>query len=423
MRSKEIVQCFTKISNTRLATALKSVKSSSEILRQSFLVLMICAFTDILAGISLGGMNELLLLLPGLIVIIPGAIGMRGNNFASMGSRLATKMHSGEIDASAITKIQKTPLIIDNIYASFAQTFNMSLLLAVLAYLLGRALGFQMIPLSHLIFISIIGGLISGVILMVSTIYISIESFKRGWDPDNITTPLITALGDIITIPSIFLAALLSIHLKNYNAIASIILILIGIFLLYYGFRRENSREILVQTLPTFIVCAVFTTTSGLILGYKMDEVVIYTAILMLVPSFNETGGNLGSIFAARLSSSLYTGIEEKKLGVLPSWETIKSFFPFFILSLCIFPALALILNLVSINMGFSSPGFFNIFYLCMVGGAMITFISLLMSYFFTSFSWKMGLDPDNVVIPLLTSVMDVVGISCLMISMNLVGI
>jgi Divalent cation transporter. len=53
----------------------------------------------------------------------------------------------------------------------------------------------------------------------------------------------------------------------------------------------------------------------------------------------------------------------------------------------------------------------------------MITFISLLMSYFFTSFSWKMGLDPDNVVIPLLTSVMDVVGISCLMISMNLVGI
>jgi Permease, similar to cation transporters len=135
MRSKEIVQCFTKISNTRLATALKSVKSSSEILRQSFVVLMICAFTDILAGISLGGMNELLLLLPGLIVIIPGAIGMRGNNFASMGSRLATKMHSGEIDASAITKIQKTPLIIDNIYASFAQTFNMSLLLAVLAYL------------------------------------------------------------------------------------------------------------------------------------------------------------------------------------------------------------------------------------------------------------------------------------------------
>ena len=84
---------------------------------------------------------------------------------------------------------------------------------------------------------------------------------------------------------------------------------------------------------------------------------------------------------------------------------------------------MALILNLVSINMGFSSPGFFNIFYLCMVGGAMITFISLLTSYLFTSFSWKMGLDPDNVVIPLLTSVMDVVGISCLMISMNLVGI
>jgi mgtE-like transporter len=297
----------------------------------------------------------------------------------------------------------------------------MSILLAVLAWLIGRSLGFQMISISHLIFISVIGGLISGIILMVSTIFISIESFRGGWDPDNITTPLITALGDVITIPSIFLASLLSIHLKNYNDVSSMILILIGIFALYYSFRRRNSREILVQTLPTFIVCAVFTTASGLILGYKMDEMVVYVAILMLIPSFNEAGGNLGSVFAARMSSSLYTG--ETKLGTLPSWETIKSFFPFFILSLGIFPTLAVILNFVSIEMGFGSPGFLNLLYLCVIGGIMITSLSLLISYLLTFLSWKIGLDPDNVVIPLLTSAMDILGIICLLISMGIVGI
>lgn len=43
-------------------------------------------------------MNIFLETFPGLLVLIPGAIGMRGNIFGSFASRLSTALHIGIID-------------------------------------------------------------------------------------------------------------------------------------------------------------------------------------------------------------------------------------------------------------------------------------------------------------------------------------
>ena len=50
---------------------------------------------DLLAGLALSFMDRSLQRLPGLFILIPAAIGMRGNIFGALGSRLGTGIHSG----------------------------------------------------------------------------------------------------------------------------------------------------------------------------------------------------------------------------------------------------------------------------------------------------------------------------------------
>ena len=56
------------------------------IIKESLIALLICAVGDLCAGIILGKMTFFLETFPGLLVIIPGAIGMRGNIFGSFAS-------------------------------------------------------------------------------------------------------------------------------------------------------------------------------------------------------------------------------------------------------------------------------------------------------------------------------------------------
>src|ERR671918_426120 len=60
-----------------------------------FLALVFSAFASLTAGLTLGAITGTLEDLPGLLVLVPAAIGMRGNVFGALGSRLGTAIHAG----------------------------------------------------------------------------------------------------------------------------------------------------------------------------------------------------------------------------------------------------------------------------------------------------------------------------------------
>ena len=85
-------------SPARLVKYIKEfLEDTDSVLKESLIALSICAVGDLCAGIILGNMEFFLQTYPGLMVIIPGAIGMRGNIFGSFGSRLSTHLHIGTI--------------------------------------------------------------------------------------------------------------------------------------------------------------------------------------------------------------------------------------------------------------------------------------------------------------------------------------
>src|SRR5919109_4789653 len=96
---------------------------------QGFVALVISSLGSLVAGVALGSITGTLERLPGLMVMVPAAIGMRGNIFGALGSRLGTSIHSGMY---APTR-EREGILYQNVIAVTVLTLLISLLLAVLA--------------------------------------------------------------------------------------------------------------------------------------------------------------------------------------------------------------------------------------------------------------------------------------------------
>ena len=77
----------------------RSLHVSGRTLSESYLALLLSTATGVAAGILLGKVEQTLLLLPGLVVLVPAAVSMRGNIYSALGSRLNTQLHLGTINS------------------------------------------------------------------------------------------------------------------------------------------------------------------------------------------------------------------------------------------------------------------------------------------------------------------------------------
>jgi mgtE-like transporter len=176
---------------------------AKEMVKQSLPLIIFCGIGAILAGSTLGAMKDLLIEIPGLIVIIPAIIAIRGNISTAFGSRLGSAYHLGIINADNLWNEE----LFENIKGSLFLSFFVSIIIGVLSYVTSFLLNVYPDPVK-IILIVLIAGVLSAIILTLMTIGIIYLVFKRGYDPDNITGPALATFGDIVTMLCIFGSAL-----------------------------------------------------------------------------------------------------------------------------------------------------------------------------------------------------------------------
>lgn len=376
----------------------------SRVLGETFTALFICAIGDLIAGILLSGMTNTLEMLPGLLVLIPGAIGMRGNIFGALGSRLGSNLHIGTLTP----ELKKSPILNQNIISAMILTIIMSIFLAFAAKGFCILLGFESISIVDFTVISVLGGIFSGALLLPATILISIKSYENGWDPDNVTTPLIAASGDLFTIPSILLAVQILLWIRNgyVDTILFLIFIIIGIMGFIYGIKSgSHLKKIIVHSTPALFLASLFGTTAGTILNGSFSTILGNPSILALVPLFSGESGDLVSILGARLSSGLHIGSIESSLR--PTEGALRNFAIIIILAIIIYPLIGILAYFGSLAMGLETVGLAKMVFISTSAGLMLTPIMLLIAFYLNTISYRKGLDPDNIVIPLSTSITD----------------
>ena len=179
----------------------------SAILRQALPVLLICGLFQFGAGSVLGGMEDSLKIIPGILVMVPPLLALRGSIGGALASRLGTGLHQGIIDPETLWSQE----VKNNIGAALFLTFLVSVTTGVLSFSITILSGLHA-PTLHfflsLVSIAIIAAMLSGFGLIGLTVLIALSSYRRGWDPDNVTSPLTASIGDLITMASIYIAVI-----------------------------------------------------------------------------------------------------------------------------------------------------------------------------------------------------------------------
>ena len=380
-------------------------EDTDAVLKESLIALSICAVGDLCAGIILGNMEFFLETYPGLMVIIPGAIGMRGNIFGSFGSRLSTHLHIGTISP----EFKRSDLLDENITASIILTMVLSVLLGAIAKVICIIFGFKSISLYDFVLISFIAGLISTIVMLPITMFISLKSFEGGWDPDNITTPFIAAIGDFFTLPAIILSVLI-VNIIGFSFVVKMalfaIVILITVVSLVSGYTADNEvRHIVRQSTPVLFFCSILGTVAGGILNNSISTLLKNQTLLTLVPLFSGESGGLVSILGARLASGLHSGLIEPVLR--PEKHTMENFVAIITLAVIMYPLIGFLAESSTIIFSNIGVGFIESILISLTSGMILIFIMLLVVFYISTISYRRGLDPDNIVIPLSTSLTD----------------
>ena len=174
-----------------------------QMLKQSLPLLILCGIGGIFTGSILGSMVDIFHRIPGLLVVIPGIIALRGNISTAFGSRLGSAYHLGLINAENMWN----DALKQNVIGSLILSVLVSATIGIVAYFTTLVFFQQQVNFIFLLGTVLIAGITSGLLLTSFTIGIIYLVFKRGYDPDNITGPALATVGDITTMLCIFASA------------------------------------------------------------------------------------------------------------------------------------------------------------------------------------------------------------------------
>ncbi|MFB6077820.1 MAG: magnesium transporter [Halarchaeum sp.] len=154
------------------------------------------------AGAVLSGMRAELRAVPGLLVVVPAILATRGNVYGSLGARLATGLHQGLIRA----EFEADTRLVAAASAAMANGLLASGFAAVLAFAVLDLLARDVAGLGVLVAVSLIAGLLSGLVLTVAVVGVVFVAFRRGYNPDAIVGPVVTTTGDVFGLACLVVA-------------------------------------------------------------------------------------------------------------------------------------------------------------------------------------------------------------------------
>lgn len=408
-----------------MSGAVKTFFSNNKtVFTLGFTALLISSLGDIMAGVTLGFMTDTLELLPGLMILIPAAIGMRGNIFGALGSRLGTSMHVGTFEIS----LRKGSILRQNMEASLILTMMVSFLMGFLAKVVSTALGVNSISMQQFIFISVFGGVLAGLVLLVVNVIVANLGFRRNWDIDNISAPLLTAAGDIVTLPMLFLAGILVLNWNGdlahlFYDIMMVAFFIITVYLIYEALYRrdEETKRIFVQSSPVLVICILLDLGAGLTIEDQISHLVAYPALLVLIPLFLQNCNALGGILTSRMSSLLHMGIMLP--GKVPGKVSYENFAIIYIFALWVFTFVSIATHFVCVALGLASPGLLIMITLGLVAGLATVTVLNFLSYYVAVTTFMFSLDPDDHSIPITSSAIDFIGSLALMAAIVMLGL
>ncbi|KAI8084783.1 uncharacterized protein BX664DRAFT_337779 [Halteromyces radiatus] len=391
-------------------TKLTIVKTSPKhLVFQSLPSLIVSLIGLIVAGVLMDEYQhwDVFLRTPELFILLPILLNLKGNLEMILASRFSTSANMGDLDYGPVRR----SLVIGNLALLQVQ----ALIAGAVAGLASFALGLMTRPDStssyhecvYMTSSSMVSASFSSAILGVFMCALILICRRFNVNPDNIACPLASATGDIVTL--ILLAGCAVVLQGQMDSLLSTFVFLVMLTSVpLFGlivWKNKHAKDLLFVGWTPIVCAMVISSLAGVVLEQYVEK---YKGVALLTPVLIGVAGNLGSIYASRISTSLHQDTYENYASV--EWVLFLMNFPV----QCVF-----LLIIWGFDMGQLDYNFW--FFLTYILVSLIcTFICLKIGKWMTLGFWKMGYDPDNYVIPYLTAMIDVFGTVLLVTTFSL---
>ena len=385
--------------------------------RQGLVALVLSTLAAFVAGLTLSAITGTLEELPGLLILIPAAVGMRGVISGATGARLGTSIATGLFEVSW----HRGGVLRHNAMIGVVLTLASSLYVAALARLAAVAFHEPGIPLTDLVTISVVGGAIGAVLVLVATIGLAVVSFRRGYDLDVVATPVITAVGDMVTLPALFVATFL-VRSELVSSVTATLCVVAAIAGIVLGIRAEPTiRRTLAEMTGVLLLVPILDVLAGTLLESQSERFFRYPGLLLLIPPFISQAGALGGILSSRLSSKLRLGVITPR--GLPEAPALVDGSLVVAFGIAIFAFIGLLGAGLAEAIGEAAPAVSTTVWGTVLSGFLLLPVILLVGYYLAVGTERFGLDPDNHTVPLCTGLMDLAGVVAFVAAMSLLGV
>jgi len=397
---------------------LKIWQNNSSFLKET---LMAYSFSvlSIVAGFTIALNSPVFTATSWSVAMYPAILSSRGIICGLLSGRLSTALHLGTIFPRVFNYSREFKILINIIFTiTFEISLIVSFFLSFSGVILWRLTIYDVMP----IFLVFFSTMAFSLFLILVTLVVSIISFKYGLNPDVFLYPVVSALSDVIVTFFYILVLRAFFSGSFYNLLLiflpSIILLLLAInSVRQYSQEKDFRKTIKESIIPLFFVTLI-VNVSGVFLNNITKIIGSGRNVLLLVyPALMAIVGDVSAVVGSTATTKLSLGL------VKPHFSTIKEhlseiFFSWFA---------SAIMFLLFILLSFFLPGTFAFSYskfifLLITTNVFSVLIIIFISYYLAIASFKRGLNPDNLIIPIMSSLSDNITSFVLLTTLLIVG-
>jgi len=373
----------------------------------------------IFAGVIIASQLSIIQFSPWIIAVYPAVLSAKGMIGGLLSGRLSTALHIGTIYPRLFGNTKSFHRLYQ---AVIVMTLITSLTLSLISVVFGSLFwGINLVDLSDILLV-VVATMTLGLAFTLVSITVAFVTFKKGLDPDVLVYPIMSTIADLgITICYIIVLNLFFLHgsMGKQIILAIVFLQVISVFIFFFRNIHNNEfAKTIKETLFTLLFITFIVNITGTVLG-KISEIVkerkeIYTVYPALIDTIGDVGSVIGSTATTKLASGLLTpsfrAIRHLVPQILGAWTASLIMFTSF-------SALSLLLNSI-----FELHAFLGFTSLLLTSNIIAVTVIALVSFVVSILTYKKGLDPDNFVIPIESSLADSITTIALLIVLLLMG-
>jgi len=371
----------------------------------------------LIAGFMIALQLGVFALSPWAIALYPAVVSVKGVITGLLTGRLSTALHLGTIYPKFFGNTKSFYRLIG---AMVVLTLATSATISVISILFGTMFWGITIAEFPAILSVMVATLSLGLLITLITIKVTFISFKRSLDPDTIGYPVTSTVANIV-ITFIYIGILNLYFSGEFGRWAIILFGLINVFLVLLfvplNIKSGEFRRLIKESLPTMLLVAFMVNITGTFLK-GINNLVgghgeIYTVYPAMIDMLGDAGLVVGSAATMKLTlgvlSPSFSAIKNHAKNILSAWAA----------SLMLFAVLGVLA--LAINGLLTLKGLVSLLPILLISNIIAFAAIVVLSFAISILTFKRGLDPDNFVIPVESSLADALTTVALFVAILLI--